>query len=94
MHRLPPGVVFRFKPASSENYADSLYYLPVGWMIVPQVERCREAGIGYLFSTDRGHASSAHEAVAERPGRLGGPHLGSNGALEGGHLVILEDHEE
>ena len=94
MHRLPPGVVFRFKPASSENYADSLYYLPADWTIVPQVERCLVAEVGYLFSTDGGHASSAHEAVSERPGGLGGLDLGSDGALEGGHLVILEDDKE
>jgi hypothetical protein len=94
MHRLPPGVVFRFKPASSENYADSLYYLPADGTIVPQVDRCRGAGIGYLFSTDGGHASSAHEAVSEGAGRLGGLDLGPDGALEGGHLLILEDDEE
>jgi hypothetical protein len=94
MHRLPPGVVFRFKPASSENYADSLYYLPADWTIVPQVERCRRAKVEYLFSTDGGHASSAHEAVSERAGRLGGLDLGADGSLEGGHLVILEDDKE
>src|ERR1700677_5312095 len=40
-------------------------------------------------------ASSAHEIIPVSPGvKIGSLDLSSNGTLEGGYLVILEDYEE